>query len=333
MPRFAIRRILVAVKDPAAKGSIAVAKAAELALAFDAELELFHDIDLPLFAEAYDGGERTLGDETANIRADYLHGLELLATPLRKRGLAVAVAAEWDFPAFEAVLRRAYRSKADLIVTAHRRPQQRSPWPLHATDWELLRRSPVPVLLVKSPRPYRRPVVLAAIDPLHARAKPAALDRDILRLAADFARALGGALHAVHALQPAAVPFPLPALNPDAILELQQRSLAKARAAVMAESLRALPSSPVPPDNLHVVAAPAAEGIGASARELGAGMVVMGAVSRSGMQRLLIGNTAERAIDQLPCDVLVVKPDGFGIHFPRRARGLDLRSIALALPY
>jgi universal stress protein E len=37
----------------------------------------------------------------------------------------------------------------------------------------------------------------------------------------------------------------------------------------------------------------------------------MGAVSRSGLQRLFIGHTAERLIDQLNCDVLIVKPRGF----------------------
>ena len=47
-------------------------------------------------------------------------------------------------------------------------------------------------------------------------------------------------------------------------------------------------------------------------------VLVMGAVSRSGLARLMIGNTAERAIDALPCDVLVVKP----AHFKSRLGGL-----------
>jgi len=37
----------------------------------------------------------------------------------------------------------------------------------------------------------------------------------------------------------------------------------------------------------------------------------MGAVSRSALARLLIGNTAERVLDKLSCDVLIVKPRGF----------------------
>jgi universal stress protein E len=52
--------------------------------------------------------------------------------------------------------------------------------------------------------------------------------------------------------------------------------------------------------------------------ETGAGLVVMGAVSRTGLKRLFIGSTAERAIDHLACDVLVVKPSTFRTTVPRR---------------
>ena len=58
------------------------------------------------------------------------------------------------------------------------------------------------------------------------------------------------------------------------------------------------------------------------ARELGAQIVVMGAVSRSGLMRVLIGNTAERVLEALPCDVLVVKPDGFAQRVAQEPRGM-----------
>ena len=38
---------------------------------------------------------------------------------------------------------------------------------------------------------------------------------------------------------------------------------------------------------------------------------VMGAVSRSALARLFIGSTAERVLDKLSCDTLIVKPRGF----------------------
>lgn len=46
-----IRRILVAIKDPAAKASPTLTKSAQLARAFNAELELFHDIDMPIYPD------------------------------------------------------------------------------------------------------------------------------------------------------------------------------------------------------------------------------------------------------------------------------------------
>jgi universal stress protein E len=53
----------------------------------------------------------------------------------------------------------------------------------------------------------------------------------------------------------------------------------------------------------------------------------MGAVSRSGLKRLLIGNTAERVLDLLTCDILIVKPAQFADRVPRTRRGVRLVSV------
>ena len=37
----------------------------------------------------------------------------------------------------------------------------------------------------------------------------------------------------------------------------------------------------------------------------------MGAVSRNRWKRLFIGATAERTLEYLPCDLLIIKPDWF----------------------
>jgi universal stress protein E len=53
-----------------------------------------------------------------------------------------------------------------------------------------------------------------------------------------------------------------------------------------------------------------------------AGIVVMGALSRSGLRRMFIGNTAESVLDALACDVLVVKPTPFKTAVSRRQNAL-----------
>jgi universal stress protein E len=59
-------------------------------------------------------------------------------------------------------------------------------------------------------------------------------------------------------------------------------------------------------------------------------IVVMGAISRSGLKRLLIGNTAERILDALRCDVLVVKPARFRSPVRRDSRSLQVLSAPTA---
>ena len=54
-------------------------------------------------------------------------------------------------------------------------------------------------------------------------------------------------------------------------------------------------------------------------------MVVMGAISRPGYKRLLIGNTAERILDDLTCDIMVIKPPNFRSGVLRASRGARLR--------
>ena len=44
---------------------------------------------------------------------------------------------------------------------------------------------------------------------------------------------------------------------------------------------------------------------------LGLILVVMGAVARNRWKRLFIGATAERTLEHLPCDLVIVKPDWF----------------------
>jgi universal stress protein E len=49
---------------------------------------------------------------------------------------------------------------------------------------------------------------------------------------------------------------------------------------------------------------------------LRADIVAMGAISRSGLQRVFIGSTAEDVLEHLPCDALIVKPPDFASMLP-----------------
>jgi universal stress protein E len=64
----------------------------------------------------------------------------------------------------------------------------------------------------------------------------------------------------------------------------------------------------LPPGRVHLEQGSAADVLQIVARSLPADVLVMGAVSRTRLQDLFVGSTAERVLDRLLCDVLVVKP-------------------------
>ena len=67
----------------------------------------------------------------------------------------------------------------------------------------------------------------------------------------------------------------------------------------------------LPADQVHMKTGKANDLLPYLARELSAQLVVMGAVTRGRVEQAIIGTTAQKVLDHLPCDVLVVKPAGF----------------------
>jgi universal stress protein E len=323
-----IRRVLVAVKNPGRRTSAAIAKGAQLAKASGASLELFHALATPIQLDALTYAGRELKDAERKIRARALAELERTATRLRGAGIRVTAAAEWDFPVYEAVVRRALRTRADLIVAEPHAGRRLAPWLLHLNDWELLRLSPAPVLLVKKGGRYRHPAVLAALDPLHAFAKTASLDREILAVAGSLSKSLHGRLHAMHAY----IPVPSVGLAGYVMSGTVGRVEAEYQTLARRGFERALRKSKIPAARQHLVRQIPVEAIPAVARRVRAQIVAMGAVSRSGLRRVFIGNTAERVLDELPCDVLVVKPPRFRSPVARARRGVRLVTTPPPMP-
>jgi universal stress protein E len=323
-----IRRILVAVKNPAARALPAVNKAAQIAKGLGAHLTLFHDIATPLYAEAIRGRDIDLKSWQREFQTARREQLEKVAARVRKHGIDVDVAADWDFPPYEAIIRKAQRISADLLVIENHHGTGRHParWLLAYTDWELLRLCPIPVLLVKNRRLYHHPRVLAAIDPSHAHAKPTNLDRQILRAGAQLVHALRGELHALHAVLPVLPVVPAMPDGPlidvvterDELLGIAQRNLA-----------RAVDGFDVKRSHCHLVEGRPNEVIPQTARRERCAIVTMGVVSRSGLRRFFIGNTAEFVMDAITADILVVKPVDFESRVPRAGRGVQIISMPI----
>jgi universal stress protein E len=318
----AFRRILIAVKDPQHAPKVAFAKAGEIARAYGAKVELFHAIADPVITDSLRHGGRALSRSEAMQRILDERGKHLnrLARAKTLHGVKCSVHVAWDFPAHEAIVRRALDSKADLVVLESVRHLPGANLVMTHSDWELIKSCPCPLLLARAGRDYRGGVMLAAVDPLHSHDKPAALDHELLRLGGSLAKSLQTELDLVHAYLPlsyhayTAPGEPVaPVWLPPAVENTHRERIGK-RLAQLARRYK------IPRTRQHLVLGDASSEVPAMAKRNRVKLVLMGAVSRRGLSRLFVGHTAQRALNRMPCDVLVVKPKSFKASVPRNKR-------------
>lgn len=300
---MADKNILVVV-DPTATAHPVVDRAAWLAKSCATTLELFIcDYDPDIDA----GNVSTVWiDQPAreNLLGILKKKLEDLAAPLRTQGLKVSVDVAWDHPLDEGIVRKVVKSKPWLVAkdTHHHNVLKRTI--LSNTDWHLIRECPAPLYLAKPESVSKAPKIAAAVDPLHEHDKPAQLDHRLVAIAKDLAAATGGELHVVHTY-----PLPQPMSVPEGapIIDLSEEVEAEHRKAFNAF----LKSYKLPGGQTHLLEGLPHQRLPELVESQNIDVMVMGAVSRRGLDRIFLGSTAERVLDRLPCDLLIVKPEGF----------------------
>jgi len=304
---------IMCVIDPTAIAQPAMQRAAWLAAKTGAELELFI-----CYYNEYLSGERLFDSPSLEkARKEIIVGhekrLETLAEPLRNAGLVVKITALWDHPLHEGIVRHAAAAGSDIVFkdTHHHSAIARAL--LTNTDWNLIRSCAAPLWLVKPRDIPKDPIFVAAVDPLHEHDKPAALDDEILNLGKTLADATGAELRAFHSYDPrmaiasatanAYIPVSLP------FEELEEQLVAEHKKRFN----EVIEKHEIDPGNSHLAAGLIHEELPEFCGNIDAAVVIMGAVSRNRWKRLFIGATAERTLEHLPCDLLIVKPDWFRI--------------------
>ncbi len=307
-----ITDILVIV-DPTVIDQPAVAKAHALATRLGAGIQLLacdtkYSRQARLAALVPSRGDSPLSDGLQPL-------LDEWAEPMRGEGINVATHVITGDPLHECVLSWMRNSPADMLVkdTHHHSLAKRTF--ITNTDWNLIRACPLPLLLTK-PAPWRTPpVFVAAVDPVHADDALAAFDHRILDVTATLAKQFGAQLHAMHAYFPATLAVAGPAGMPP-MVGVSAEALAAESELKRSQIWHLVEPYGVAAANLHVGAGVAAHYLPSTAAECHADLVVMGAIARGALKRAFIGSTAERVLETLPCDILVVKPRDFAKNLP-----------------
>jgi universal stress protein E len=242
-----------------------------------------------------------------SLRESQDEALEHLAAKAEAAGVQVEADRSTDKHIADLVRREADARQPLYVIkgTHYHSASERAS--LADADWDLIRDLDYPLWFVKSVPWKDSPVIVAAVDPLNANDRAALLDHRIIEQGKLLAEDCGGRLVVLHTYQTveeigsratwAFKPEKLP------VKELNRKMFEEHDGA-----LKALGEDMgVPVDALHLLAGPAHEVLPAFAHGQGASLVVMGALARSKRRQRIVGSTAARVLDHIPCDVLVAR--------------------------
>jgi len=294
-----IRHIVVGMEfDPTGNAlSPGTRRALEVAVCLaqeeGARLDLLHSIDAERYVEDA-GGNLTIVHEGVPPGGEEL--LQATVDRLADDRIAAQVLIRREPPAL-AIAREAHRHGVDVVVVgSHDDEEPRDG--LGNVAAAVVRDVTCPVWTVgpeSAPAPRR---ILAATD-------LTAAGGDALEAAAFLARRLHAALDVVHAYQLTLEQQMEHEIRSDHDLSpVQEHALQRVRDQVQE---RAAGLSP----ELHVGCSSPVHAILAVAQEIRPDLLVLGAVSRTGIPGLVLGSTAQKLMSRTRWSVLVVKPEGF----------------------
>ena len=303
-----IQRILVNV-EAGKDATLLLEKAVRLAEGSGAKIELFRCCYNVSLRNSY------LFDKEGLLRAEhgFMKGaeaeLEKLAAGIAAQGIEVDVDVCWERHHAESIVRKALRYLPDIVLHQIVPHSRLGHYLFDQSDWQLIRECPVPLLLVKQKDWSDGGHIAAAVDPFHECDRPGLLDRTILDWASRIVQALEGGLRVMHSF----TVLPHSAIF-DEHMVTDSESLQKRVRGEHIEALNAL----LEPYAMSVDSAEVCLMEGETHHTLldyvdaqHIDMLVVGAVARGLVDRLLVGSTVERILDQLHCDLMVVKSADF----------------------
>ena len=165
---------------------------------------------------------------------------------------------------------------------------------------------PVPLLMVSDqPSAHGKPVV-AAVDIGDKDKAHQDLNKMVLDQAGLLSRVLQSDIHVIYAYGPAVIAGRSAAADPLAY------QITRDRYDELLNATQELAKGyEIPCEKVHLREGAPEIVVNDYAKEVGAGVIVLGTVARSGAAGLFIGNTAEGVLERTSSDIFVVKQPGF----------------------
>jgi universal stress protein E len=219
------------------------------------------------------------GEKIKQLLDEQRNKLAQAVAPLIEKGVNVTTEVQWDKDWYQAVVRASSNRNADLVLKSSYPHSARKRVFNRTSDWTLIRECQCPVLLVKSVDVPEKARILAAVDIRKEDEAYERLNTQIIQFSHRMIEGPKAEVHFVNAF----------------------------------ENLKAVPSRhelakncDVANDRIHIQIGNPGEVIVDKAKNMDASLVVVGNSGRSGVSAMINGNTVERVLDKLDCDVLSI---------------------------
>lgn len=212
----------------------------------------------------------------------------------------------WHNRPYEAIINQVLEHNYDLVVKSTHQHDKLKAVVFTPTDWHVLRKCPCPVLLVKEHEWPKNGNMIAALNVGSDEDEHGSLNDKITKQAQYLAKVINADVHLVNSY---------PGTPVNIAIEVPEFDAGEYNTVMLTHHQEAMKSHAekfsIDINHTHIAEGLPETVIEQLAKELDAELVVLGTIGRTGISAALIGNTAEHVIDQLNCDVLALKPDGY----------------------
>lgn len=301
----ALKKILVVI-DPNDEAQRAMSRALELARTTGASITAFlsiydfsYEMTTMLSIQERDAMRRAMVED----REQWLKGT--IEDKFSDYG-DININVLWHNRPFEAIIETAIKQQYDLIVKATHEHDALKSIIFTPTDWHLLRKSPCPVLLVKDMEWAKDGKILAAVHTGSDAEHHTSLNEKIIDQSTGLAQLITAEVHMVNSYPgtPVNIAIEIPEFDPNEYNTVVRRHHETA-CNELADKCG------ISKEKIHIEEGLPEDVIPKVSTEIGAELVVIGTIGRTGFSAAIIGNTAEHVLDQLNCDILAVKPEGY----------------------
>ena len=300
---------ILVVLNPENDKQYALARAVRLAQEQKSPNPVNITLFLAIYDLSYEMSALLSSEERTEMRHNVIEQRKLAIQPYIEKyasdGIQFSSTVVWQSNEAEAITREVETHNYDLVVKYTKAEESLKSLIVTPVDWQILRKCPTPILVVKDGDwKHQRRILVAVNVSDDENEAHSSFNDELVSLSMNLADSLDrGNIHLVTAYPPTPI---------NMAIDLPEFSTGDGNSGLRGQyllNMKALRQKyGISDDHTHVLEGFPEDVIPQVAEKLEAELVILGTIGRTGLSAAFLGNTAEHVISKLNCNLLAIKP-------------------------